>query len=137
MANKSLDNTFREITFRHFIPGIAWFLLILFLMCLPGRDIPSVGWLEEIHFDKMVHMGSFMVMTFLFSWIFYKSKYSSTQRLYYFIRIALATSIWGLTIEFIQRFYIPGRAYELLDWAADSLGSLIGFFLSWKYLLRP
>ena len=105
-------------------------------MCLPGKDIPQVGWLEGIHFDKMVHAGSFMVMTLLFSWPFFNSNYTPSERKNYFIKIALATSIWGLTIEFIQRFYIPGRDYELADWAADSLGSFLGFMFSIKFFLR-
>ena len=105
-------------------------------MFLPGKDIPQVGWLDDIHFDKMVHAGSFMVMTALFSWPFLNSSYSSSDRKNYFIKIALATSLWGLTIEFIQRFYIPGRDYELADWAADSLGSFLGFIFSQKFFLR-
>ena len=123
-----------KIEFRKFIPGLAWFFLVAFLMLLPGKDIPQVSWLEAIHFDKWVHTGSFMVMTFLFSWVFHKTPYTSQQRLNYFIKIALAASIWGLTIEFLQRFYIPGRSYDLLDWAADSFGSLVGFLLAVKYL---
>ncbi len=130
-------NNYKEITIKRFIPGSAWFFLILFLMCLPGRDIPTIKWMDVIYFDKWVHTGSFMVMTFLFCWIFYETKYSPNYRLRYFIKIALAASVWGLIIEFIQRFYIPGRDYELLDWAADSLGSIIGLLISCKYLLRP
>ena len=131
-----LDNkNHSSFPFIKFVPGLAWFFLVDFLMLLPGRDIPSVSWLEDIYFDKWVHTGSFMVLTFLFSWIFYKSSYNSSERLKYFIKIAIAASIWGLIIEFLQRFYIPGRSYDLLDWAADSLGSLIGLLLARKYLL--
>jgi hypothetical protein len=123
-----------KIGINKFIPGIAWFFLIAFLMLLPGKDIPQVGWLEDIHFDKWVHTGSFMIMSFLFSWIFYKTEYAPAVRLNYFIKIAVAASIWGLVIEFLQKFYIPGRSYDLLDWLADSVGSFIGLLLSIRYL---
>ncbi len=126
----------KDITFKKLIPGLAWFFLICFLMCLPGKDIPQIGWLDSIHFDKMVHAGSFMVMTILFSWPFLNSSYSPRDRRNYFIKIAIATSLWGLTIEFIQKFYIPNRDYELADWAADSFGSIVGLIISNKLFLK-
>ena len=71
-------------------------------------------------------------LAFLFCLPFYKSGFSTQKRINYFIKIAIATSIWGLTIEFIQKFYIPGRSFDLLDWAADSLGALIALWFCTK-----
>ncbi len=123
---------------KKFLPGIAWLFIVLVLTCLPGDDIPSAEWLDTIYFDKWVHVGMFGVLTVLFCWPFYRSGFSSKQRLDYFIRISLAASILGLAIEFIQRFYVPGRSYDLLDWAADSLGALIAFFFCKRiFLISP
>jgi VanZ family protein len=33
----------------------------------------------------------------------------------------------GLTTEFIQKYLVPGRNFDLLDWAADSLGAFTTF----------
>ena len=123
----------QKISIRKFLPGIAWFFVVLVLTTLPGSDIPKAKWLEKIYFDKWVHIGMFGGLTFLFCWPFYKSGFTSGQRLYYFLKIAMAVSIWGLAIEFIQRFYIVGRSFDLLDWAADSFGALIAllFFKKW------
>ena len=52
----------------------------------------------------------------------------------YLIRIALAAIVWGITVEFIQKFFIPGRDFDLLDWAADSAGVLIAYWLCVKIL---
>ena len=128
----------QKISIKKFLPGIAWFFIVLVLTCLPGDDIPSAEWLDKIYFDKWVHVGIFGLLTVLFCWPFYKSDFSAKQRLNYFIRITIAVSIWGLTIEFIQRFYIPGRSYDLLDWAADSVGALIAFWFCRKiFLISP
>jgi VanZ family protein len=99
---------------------------------MPGRDVPKIKWLNGIYFDKWVHAGMFGLLTFLLCWPFNKSGYSRQKKLHYFIKIAIACSLWGLTIEFIQKFYVPGRDFELLDWAADSGGALIALFISMK-----
>ncbi len=121
-----------KISFKKFIPGIAWFFVVLFLICLPGKAIPKIGWLEGINFDKLVHMGIFALLAALFCWPVYNSSLSKKKRIKYFIKIAIATSVWGLATELIQKYFIVGRDYELLDWAADSLGALIAFWFCSK-----
>ncbi len=126
----------QKISIKKFLPGITWFFIVLVLTCLPGGDMPKVGWLDKIYFDKWVHIGLFGGLTFLFCWPFYKSDFSTQMRINYFIKIAIAASIWGLIIEFIQRFYIAGRSFELLDWASDSLGALIALWFCLKKFIK-
>jgi VanZ family protein len=45
------------------------------------------------------------------------------------------TSLYALSDEFHQLF-VPGRAFELLDLALDSLGGLVGILL-WYFTHRP
>ncbi|MBA2250030.1 MAG: VanZ family protein [Chitinophagaceae bacterium] len=118
---------------KRFIPGIAWFFIVLYLMTIPGKELPEVGWLDKIYFDKWVHAGLFAVMVFLFCWPFNRSSFIKPERYNYFIRIAIASCLWGLTIEFIQKFFIPGRSFDLWDWAADSIGVLMGYVVSRRY----
>lgn len=126
-----------NISFKQkFIPAIAWFFVVLYIMCLPGKEIPQVGWLESINFDKLVHVGVFALLTFLFCWPFYKSSFTQKERLSYFLKITIASSVWGLVIELLQKYFIPGRNYDLIDWLADSLGSLIAYIISRKTLMK-
>lgn len=122
----------QKFSVKNFIPAIVWFFIVLVLTCMPGRNIPKIGWLEQIHFDKLVHIGMFGGLTFLFCWPFSRSNVRPMQRRFYFIKIALATSIWGLDIEFIQKYFAIGRSFELLDWAADSLGSFVALLFCLK-----
>ncbi len=119
-----------------FIPGIAWFFLILVLICLPGSDIPPVdNWLNYIYFDKWVHTGLFAGLTFLFIYPLAKMNLADAFKKNTAIKIALAAWVWALATEFIQKYFIPDRSFDLYDWAADSLGILIAF--AWcrkKYL---
>ena len=124
-----------NIPTKKFIPGIAWFFILLFLMCLPGSDVPSVGWLDKIYFDKWVHIGVFALLVTLFCWPFYRSNYSSQQRIQLFLKIAIAASVWGIATEFIQKFFVPGRDFDIYDWISDTIGAVIGYWFCKKKFL--
>lgn len=119
----------QKISYNKFIPGIAWFFIVLILMCLPGEELPSTDWLNIDFLDKWLHIGVFGFLVFLFCWPFYHSVFNRKARKHYFIKIAISCSIWGLVIEFIQKFFIPGRSFDLFDWAADAIGAILGFYL--------
>ena len=124
-----------KISFKKFIPGIAWFFVVLFLICLPATEIPEVTWLDKIYFDKWGHAGLFGMLTLLFCWPFYNSTVNNKERLHYFIKVAFAVSVWGLTTEFIQKYFISGRAFDIMDWVADIFGALIAFWFCRKKFL--
>ena len=129
----------KQIPIKRFIPGIVWFILVLVLICLPQHNIPELNewsvFLEKIYFDKWVHAGMFGMLAFLFIFPFGKSTIPSTTKWKYFIWISIIVSFWGLTTEIIQ-LIIPGRSFELLDWAADSFGALIALIISKKNILK-
>lgn len=121
-----------RINIYKFVPGIAWFFIVLVLMCMPGKEFPTVDWFSKIYFDKWVHTGIFALLAFLFMLPIALSPMSNKEKLQWFIRIAIATSVWGLTTEFIQKYFIAGRSFDLLDWAADSLGAALAFLICRK-----
>jgi VanZ family protein len=61
---------------------------------------------------------------------FKKSVISRQEKVAFFIKIAMATCVWGITTELIQKYFIPGRQFDWFDWAADSFGALVAFFVS-------
>ena len=121
-----------KISFIKFLPGIAWFFVVLYLVCIPNDEIPKIGWLININFDKVVHICVFGLLAVLFCWPFYRSNATTVARINYFIKIAIATSVWGLATEFIQKFWVPGRSFDMFDWAADTLGALIAYWFCRK-----
>ncbi|MEI9959052.1 MAG: VanZ family protein [Ferruginibacter sp.] len=42
----------------------------------------------------------------------------------------------GYTTEILQKFYIPGRSYDLADWLADSIGGILALIICKFYFLR-
>ncbi len=126
------------ISVKKFIPGIAWFFLVLILICLPGDDLPKTeDWMSAIYFDKWVHIGLFAGLGFLFMMPICKSStLSKKEKWQIVIKIAIAASVWGITTEFIQKFFIVGRAFDLWDWAADSMGVLWALIFCKKFFLK-
>jgi VanZ family protein len=132
-----MQNPSKRPSAKTFTPGIAWFFLILILICLPGSKLPTVEtWLNDIYFDKWVHAGLFGMLVFLFIYPIYKKLILPLQvKRNWAIKITIAAVIWGLTTELIQHFFIPGRSFDIYDLAADAAGILVAY--NWcraKYL---
>ena len=108
----------KQINFLKFIPAIAWFFVVLVF--------------DVLHFDKWVHIGIFGLLALLFMLPFARSPIQHKEKLQYFIVIAISTSMWGLTTEFIQKYLVYGRNFDLFDWAADSVGAFTSFFICRK-----
>jgi VanZ family protein len=126
-----------KIPFHKFLPGIAWFFIVLVLICLPGRDVPGNSFFDLIQFDKFVHTCIFGLMVILFIRpVAMSDNIEKKQKLHFYLRVAVSVAIWGLATEFIQLYFIPGRSFDLWDFVADATGSSLAFLFSRKYLLR-
>ncbi|MGN6267418.1 MAG: VanZ family protein [Ginsengibacter sp.] len=124
-----------KISFAYFLPGIAWFFVVGLLTLMPARDVPEVGWFDKIpDFDKFVHAVLFGGLVILFAIPLFKSQISFRQKVNYAIRVSIAVIVWGITIEFLQKFFVPSRDFDLLDWAADTLGVIVAFWMIVKIL---
>ena len=135
MNNKQAPH--KEMHISKFYPGIAWFFLVLILVCIPGFNLPKVdNWLIEINFDKLIHVGLFAVLAYLFMLPVVRSGLPVKEKWQWLIKITIATVIWGITTELIQKFFIPGRSFNLSDWAADGLGGFIALFYCRMRLLK-
>jgi len=131
-----INTVFKKSGYRKFIPGIAWFFLTLIAISIPGYDLPKVGdWFNQIDFDKLIHTGLFGTLAFLFMYPVAIADRPKKEKRYWYIKVALSTCIWGLTTELIQKYFIPGRSYDIVDFMADSLGAIIALiFFSIRYL---
>lgn len=119
-----------QLHFKKFVPGIAWFFIVLVLICMPGSAIiDPTDWFYRLNGDKIVHAFMFGMMNFLFAWPIVRSGWDFNKRRNYLIKICLSVIVWGLTTEFIQKFYVPTRSFELMDWGADSFGAMIALIL--------
>ncbi|MEI9944140.1 MAG: VanZ family protein [Chitinophagaceae bacterium] len=118
----------------YFQAAISWFILSTIFLTLPGTAFPTESWLSVVSFDKLVHLGIFSVMVILLCWAVYKK--DSPGKIKTFILCAIAALAYGIAIEFVQKYLIPNRSFDITDIVADGTGSLIGLLYSLKKYIK-
>ena len=107
----------------HFIPGIVWFIISFILLTIPGKQIPTISWMDFYQSDKIVHIILFFTLCFLFSFAI-----KSSDKKYSLIAyIAIAGLVYGIAMEFVQKYFIPFRSCDVDDMIADGIGCLIAY----------
>jgi hypothetical protein len=123
-----------KITIKSFWPAIVWFILSTTAFCLPGQALPTEDWFAVIQLDKWIHVGLFTVMIFLWCVPLFHRSHINLSLTKLFLLIAIAFFGYGIVMELIQHFFIPNRAFDFGDIAADALGCLLGlFFVRWQW----
>lgn len=109
---------------RYYLPALGWIILILFLCTMPASAVPQSGFLDLLHMDKIVHFFLFGGTVLLLAYGYYRQKGRiSTLAL---LCLALVVSLYGLGIEFIQKYFTANRSFEMWDVVADAAGALCG-----------
>lgn len=103
-------------------PAIVWAVLIYYLSSLPGSTIPS----PFFSADKVFHLGVYAVLGYLVARAL--GYYGRTRR-FVMVLSAIICFLYALSDEFHQSF-VPDRTPSFMDVTADTVGSLIGFFIS-------
>jgi VanZ family protein len=115
---------------------LLWFVISTVLLTIPGNDLPKANWLDKIWFDKWVHIGMFSIMVTLWCWASLKI-YAADKRLRnLFIWIGLAGLAYGTGMEFVQKYFIKGRSFDVGDIMADAMGCALGVLFSTKRYIK-
>ncbi len=110
--------------FRYLLPAILWSVIIFFIIAIRGSRIPDSALFYIPHFDKLLHAGIFFVLSILLLWGLIKQK-KNKKAIPYIITLLFCVIYGGVT-EIIQHFFVDGRSGEIADFAANTIGSLIG-----------
>ncbi len=119
--------------FRYLLPAIAWLIVCTILFTLPGKAFPKKDWLDDIYFDKWVHIGIISILVFLTVWGVYRFR---GRRIYpkdVMLWILIGT-LYGLLMEFVQLYFVANRSFDGGDVIADLAGAVLGGGYGWwKY----
>ena len=115
-----------------FIPAIVWLAISFKLLTMPAEEFPKEDFFDLIYFDKWIHIGMFALLMVLFSYPFLKTQ-KGIRTIFYVIMLLCIT--YGVSMEFVQKYFIPSRSFDFLDIVADLVGSYVGY-LFLKYQLR-
>ncbi|WP_157986433.1 VanZ family protein [Chitinophaga alhagiae] len=109
---------------RYYLPALAWIILILFLCTMPASAVPKSGLFDLLHMDKIVHFFLFGGTVLLLAYGYYRQKGRISAAA--LLCLALVVSLYGLGIEFIQKYFTANRSFEIWDVVADAAGALCG-----------
>ena len=86
--------------------------------------------MQEVAFDKWVHIGIFSVLVFLLNWA-----YNSTKKATLFFML-LGVFLYGALVEVVQDQFITNRSFDIGDWIADVVGGFIGLWFWQRYIKK-
>lgn len=120
----------------HFIPAVIWLIISIILLTLPGNDLPHNGIFNLPNFDKLVHFGMFFLLSVFFCFPFSKPGEKSSAITAVFYKVAFFVIIYGIVMEFVQKFFAVQRSFDIIDILFDTLGSLAGMVAIRRYTFK-
>ncbi|MES1218090.1 MAG: VanZ family protein, partial [Bacteroidota bacterium] len=63
-----------------------------------------------------------------------KKNYKSMQQL--FVWVALGSGVYGVIMEYVQKYFIPNRSFDIGDILADTIGSIAGLVVATKIFIK-
>lgn len=116
-----------RIQTKSFLPAVCAFVVATLLFCLPGDRLSQGSWLEDLELDKVVHVGLFAVLVFLWCLPLRLLMKQTERRNLLYGWVAVGFMAYGIAIEFIQRDLIPYRSFDFYDIVADTIGCAVGW----------
>jgi VanZ family protein len=119
-----------------FLPAVLFFIITVILLTLPGSSFPTSHFFDIPYFDKWVHIGLFGILCFLFSFPIAQLTISNTKKKVWFWVILVLCITYGISLEFVQKYWVVNRSFDLLDMVADAIGSVFALILNYLLLNR-
>jgi VanZ family protein len=112
--------------FTSFIPGIIWFIISTILLTIPSSDLPKSPLFDFPFFDKLVHLTMFFLLASLFCFPVSRRLENFSAIKPRFITVAVIVLAYGIAMEFVQKYFVAGRSFDVADILFDGLGSFAG-----------
>jgi drug/metabolite transporter superfamily protein YnfA len=101
--------------------AIAWALFILFACGAPSSTFETLQLKDILGYDKPIHAILFGTQSYLLIRVLRNKRPQAAMVTY----ACLAGVAYGVLIEFMQKFYFEGRAYDYFDMLANSFGCML------------
>lgn len=108
-----------------FWTALLWSVTIFILLIIPGQEFsgaPRVPFL-----DKIIHIFLFGIQVLL--WCRYINLSRTTPVLRNFLLVFFISCLFGIAMEFVQKYGVANRSFETEDIVADIIGSAMGWLI--------
>lgn len=78
----------------------------------------------------------FAILVILWSWAMLKKNLAGTRLMTLFIWIGLLSLVYGIGMEFVQKYCINNRSFDVGDIIADAVGCTMGVLFSAKRYIK-
>jgi VanZ family protein len=120
---------------KYLIWVIAEIALVFVLLSLPGNSFADrTGWLYLLPIDKIVHIILFGSLALSFYCLFDHAGIQALQSVRAQAWAMIFCIVYGIAMEYYQKWYVPSRGFEVMDMIADAAGVLLAFplYQLWK-----
>lgn len=112
-----------------FFPLIVYWIILFIGTSLPSDHISDIFAVT----DKLKHFSAYLVLAFLINLNFHFQDKNVKLAQYSLIITFFLCVTYGMLDE-LHQMWIPNRSAELMDWLADSLGSIVGILVSTGFI---
>ena len=130
-------------SFKSLVWVIFEFVLIFILLSMPAGNTPGNNWISYLlqlpYADKIIHIGLFGSLAFSIFFHFEQYSKASFQTTRTKALSLILCIVFGIGMEFYQKYFVPSRGFEVGDMLADALGALLAlpFFNRVKQFIQP
>jgi len=112
------------------IKTIAWvvgeILIIFILLSLPASSLHTPSkWFGDFPIDKLVHIFLFGSLSYSFFFHFENTSFAQLKTVRAKAYVLIFCMLYGIGMEFYQKYFVPTRGFEVKDMLADAIGSLL------------
>ena len=114
---------------------MAEIALVFILLSLPSsRFADQNGWLHLLPIDKIVHVLLFGSLAWSFFYFFDQSGVQALQSVRAQAWAMIFCIVYGIAMEYYQKWYVPTRGFEVKDMIADATGVILALplYQLWK-----
>jgi len=114
------------MSIKTFIWVVAEIAIVFILLSLPGSSFHTPSkWFGDFSIDKLVHVCLFGSLSFSFFVHFEKMNYKQLKTVRAKAIVLIFCIVYGIGMEFYQKYFVPTRGFEVNDMLADAVGAIL------------
>ncbi|MEY3208308.1 MAG: hypothetical protein RL064_339 [Bacteroidota bacterium] len=115
---------------------IGELLIIFILLSMASSDFSTKPeWFKNVPVDKIVHIILFGSLAMSFFFYFDQSAVKLLKTTSAKACVLIFCILYGIGMEYYQKYFVPSRGFEVSDMLADAIGALLALPI-FTYLRR-